>query len=74
MATTSLDMANFFGASLNLVGKRSNTIWVIESINSITQTARRRARGFRNFANLKAVCYWMAGDLNFRIPSAFAHP
>lgn len=46
----------------------------IESINSIIQTARRRARGFRNFANLKAICYWMAGDLNLRIPSAFTHP
>ena len=46
----------------------------IESINSIIQTARRRARGFRNFANLKAICYWMAGDLNLKIPSAFTHP
>lgn len=46
----------------------------IESINSIIQTARRRARGFRNFNNLKAICYWMAGDLNLKIPSPFAHP
>lgn len=46
----------------------------IESINSIIQTARRRARGFRNFENLKAICYWMAGDLNLKIPSAFTHP
>lgn len=46
----------------------------IESINSIIQTARRRARGFRNFTNLKAICYWMAGDLNLKIPSAFTHP
>lgn len=46
----------------------------IESINGIIQTARRRARGFRNFENLKAICYWMAGDLNLKIPSAFTHP
>jgi transposase len=46
----------------------------IESINGIIQTARRRARGFRNFNNLKAICYWMAGDLNLKIPSAFTHP
>jgi transposase len=46
----------------------------IESINGLIQTARRRARGFRNFENLKAICYWMAGDLNLKIPSAFTHP
>lgn len=40
----------------------------IESINSIIQTARRRARGFRNFENLKAICYWMAGRLELQIP------
>lgn len=46
----------------------------IESINGIIQTARRRARGFRNFENLKAICYWMAGNLNLQIPSPFTHP
>lgn len=46
----------------------------IESINSIIQTARRRARGFRNFENLKAICYRMAGKLDLKIPSAFTHP
>jgi transposase len=46
----------------------------IEAINGIIQTARRRARGFRNFANLRAVCYWMAGQLDLSIPSPFAHP
>ena len=46
----------------------------IESINSIIQTARRRTRGFRNFENLKAICYWMAGRLDLQIPSAFTHP
>ncbi len=46
----------------------------IESINSIIQTARRRARGFRNFENLQAICYWIAGRLDLQIPSAFSHP
>jgi transposase len=46
----------------------------IEAINGIIQTARRRARGFRNFANLQAISYWMAGRLNLRIPAPFTHP
>ena len=40
----------------------------IESINGIIQSARRRARGFRNFENLKAICYWMAGRLVLKTP------
>jgi transposase len=46
----------------------------IEAINGIIQTARRRARGFRNFLNLQAICYWMAGKLTISTPSPFAHP
>jgi len=46
----------------------------IEFINSIIQTARCLARGFRNFDNLKTICYWMAGRLDLQIPSAFTHP
>ncbi len=46
----------------------------IEAINGIIQTARRRARGFRNFLNLQAICYWMAGRLELSLPSPFAHP
>ena len=46
----------------------------IESINAIIQTARRRARDFRNFDNLKAICYWLARHLDLHIPSAFSHP
>jgi transposase len=46
----------------------------IEAINGIIQTARRRARGFRNFQNLQAICYWMAGKLSIPTPSPFAHP
>ena len=46
----------------------------IESINGIIQTARRHARGFRNFDNLKAISYWLASRLDLHIPSAFTHP
>jgi transposase len=46
----------------------------IEAINGIIQTARRRARGFRNFRNLRAISYWMAGRLDLPIPSPFTHP
>ena len=45
----------------------------IESINGIIQTARRRARGYRNFENLRAICYWMAGRLDLQVPYAFTH-
>ena len=41
-----------------------NTTTATESIHRIIQTARRRARGFRNFENLKAVCYRMADRLD----------
>jgi transposase len=41
----------------------------IESINGIIQTARRRARGFRNFANLRAIAYWSAGLLTLPSPT-----
>ncbi|WP_009961995.1 ISL3-like element ISVsp17 family transposase [Verrucomicrobium spinosum] len=46
----------------------------IEAINGILQTARRRARGFRNFANFQAIAYWMAGDLDLKLRPAFTHP
>jgi transposase len=45
----------------------------IEAINGIIQTARRRARGFRNFANFQAISYWMAGRLDLQIPAPFTH-
>lgn len=41
----------------------------IEAINGIIQGARRRARGYRNFKNLSAICYWMAGNLNLELPT-----
>jgi transposase len=46
----------------------------IEAVNGIIQTARRRARGFRNFDNLRAIAYWMAGRLELKLPTPFTHP
>lgn len=45
----------------------------IEAINGVLQTARRRARGYRNFENFKAIAYWMAGRLDLRLPSLITH-
>jgi len=36
----------------------------IEAINGIIQLAKRRARGFRNFAYLRTIAYWNTGKLN----------
>jgi transposase len=44
----------------------------IEAINGKIQTARRRAKGFRNFKYLQAISYWIAGDLQLELPQL--HP
>jgi hypothetical protein len=38
---------------------------VLEGINSLVQTAKRRARGYRNKLNLIAMIYLIAGGLDF---------
>jgi transposase len=35
----------------------------IEAMNGIIQLAKRRARGFRNFAYLRTIAYWVTGKL-----------
>lgn len=40
---------------------------VLEGINSLIQTAKRRARGFRNISNLIIMIYLVAGKLNFKV-------
>ena len=45
----------------------------IEAINGLIQTARRRARGFRNFENLRSICYWIAGRLTLPLSTPFTH-
>jgi transposase len=45
----------------------------IEAINGLIQTARRRARGYRNFANFQAISYWIAGRLTLPpLPTRFS--
>jgi len=41
----------------------------IEAINGLIQLAKRRARGFRNLAYLRAIAYWVAGKLTLNLPS-----
>lgn len=38
----------------------------IEAINGIIQLAKRRARGFRNFAYLRTIAYWNTGKLDIK--------
>ncbi len=45
----------------------------MEAVNGLIQTACRRARGYRNFGNLRAICCWMAGRLDLKVPQMSAH-
>jgi transposase len=44
------------------------TSGVIESINSLAQAARARARGYRNVETFKTIIYLIAGRLRFDLP------
>lgn len=44
-----------------------STSAVIESMNTQLQLARRKARGYRNFRNFRAIAYWIAGDLDISL-------
>ncbi|MDQ7022110.1 MAG: transposase [Candidatus Gracilibacteria bacterium] len=39
---------------------------LVEGLNSIIQTIKRRARGFRNFENFKTMIYLSIGDFEVR--------
>ncbi len=45
----------------------------IEALNGKLQLARRRARGYRNFENFRAIAYWIAGNLQpaTKLPNPF---
>jgi transposase len=49
---------------------------LIEAINGKLQEARRRAKGYRNIENFKAIAYWIAGDLvpELNLPEPFSIP
>lgn len=53
--------------------KNYTTSAAIEAINGLLQLARRRARGYRNFANFQAIAYWIAGALEIPIPMNTTH-
>lgn len=42
---------------------------LIESINSLVQAAKAKARGYRTLRNLKAITYLIAGKLDLRLPT-----
>lgn len=42
---------------------------IIESINSLIQAAKAKARGYRTTRNLKAITYLIAGKLDLRLPT-----
>ena len=48
--------------------KNYTTSAAIEAINGLLQLARRRARGYRSFANFQATAYWIAGGLEIPAP------
>jgi transposase len=50
------------------------TSGVIESINSLAQAARARARGYRNVETFKTIIYLIAGRLRFDLPSLAHSP
>lgn len=45
----------------------------IEAINGTLQLAKRRARGYRVFANFQAIAYWMAGKLTLKNQNLLTH-
>lgn len=48
------------------------TSGVIESVNSLAQAARARARGYRSPATFKTIIYLLAGRLPFNLPTVYA--
>lgn len=49
------------------------TSGVIESVNSLAQAARARARGYRNPETFKTIIYLLAGRLPFNLPNYATH-
>ncbi len=45
----------------------------MEAINGLIQLAKRLARGFRNFANFRAMAYLKAGKISLNLPSLKTH-
>ena len=59
---------NHWDGVLKSVQTRINNA-VLEGINSVIQTRKRMARGYRSPTNFKAIIYLVTGDLNFDLPT-----
>jgi transposase len=55
------------GGILNYFSSRI-TQGTIEAINGLIQLAKRRARGYRSFENLRTMAYLIAGKLTLKLP------
>jgi transposase len=55
---------------INYIESRINN-GILEGINSIVQTIKRKARGFRNVNNFMTAIYLKCGKLEFDLPEAF---
>lgn len=56
--------------------ENQTTSAIIESLNGKLQLARRRAMGFRNVENFKAIAYWIAGGIEpgVELPNPLSMP
>jgi hypothetical protein len=52
-------MGSFIGMNLKIING------ILERLNSLIQSAKSKARGFKTFQSLKVVIYLVTGDLNF---------
>jgi len=55
---------------MNYIESRINN-GILEGLNSIVQTIKRKARGFRNLNNFMTAIYLQCGKLEFDLPKAF---
>jgi transposase len=47
---------------------------LLEGINSLVQSAKSKARGFRTARKMAVVIYLLRSKLDFRLPQAFPSP
>lgn len=50
-----------------------STSGAIEALNGLLQLAKRRARGYRNFNNFRAIAYWIGGRLELPVLNTTTH-
>jgi transposase len=47
---------------------------ILEGLNSLVQSAKSKARGFKTFRNFKVIIYLITGDLDFTKVNACYEP